>query len=103
VNLAWWPAWTSNPVVVHRKVGWVGSIPMHLRHFIPILVYNSLVRLHAASTCAWIFAFLSNLKRRIFMGDRKSKKDKSKNDRQKANKLEKQKEEQKNKQPKKSA
>jgi mRNA interferase RelE/StbE len=32
VNLAWWPAWTSNPVVVHRKVGWVGSIPMHLRH-----------------------------------------------------------------------
>jgi hypothetical protein len=33
VNLAWWLAWTSNPVVVHRKVGWVGSIPMHLRHF----------------------------------------------------------------------
>ncbi len=31
VNLAWWLAWTSNPVVVHRKVGWVGSIPMHLR------------------------------------------------------------------------
>jgi hypothetical protein len=21
VNLAWWLAWTSNPVVVHRKVG----------------------------------------------------------------------------------
>jgi len=34
VNLAWWLAWTSNPVVVHRKVGWVGSIPMHLRHFV---------------------------------------------------------------------
>jgi hypothetical protein len=32
VNLAWWLAWTSNPVVVYRKVGWVGSIPMHLRH-----------------------------------------------------------------------
>jgi hypothetical protein len=31
VNLAWWLAWTSNPVVVYRKVGWVGSIPMHLR------------------------------------------------------------------------
>jgi hypothetical protein len=33
VNLAWWLAWTSNPVVVYRKVGWVGSIPMHLRQF----------------------------------------------------------------------
>jgi hypothetical protein len=33
VNLAWWLAWTSNPVVVHREVGLVGSIPMHLRHF----------------------------------------------------------------------
>ena len=36
VNLAWWLAWTSNPVVVHRKVGWVGSIPMHLRQFVSI-------------------------------------------------------------------
>jgi hypothetical protein len=34
VNLAWWLAWTSNPVEVHRKVGLVGSIPMHLRHFV---------------------------------------------------------------------
>jgi hypothetical protein len=43
VNLAWWPAWTSNPVVVHRKVGWVGSIPMHLRHF----VFNNLNPQHS--------------------------------------------------------
>jgi hypothetical protein len=67
------------------------------------LVYNPAVPLHATSTGTLIFAFPRHLKRRAFMGDRKSKKDKSKNDRQKANKLEKQKEEQKNKQPKKSA
>jgi hypothetical protein len=32
VNLAWWLAWTSNPVGIYRKVGSVGSIPIHLRH-----------------------------------------------------------------------
>jgi hypothetical protein len=50
VNLAWWLAWTSNPVGIYRKVGSVGSIPMHLRHFI----FNRL------QTCRYMISWLSS-------------------------------------------
>jgi hypothetical protein len=43
VNLAWWLAWTSNPVGIHWKVGSVGSIPMHLRQVISMSYGFSLI------------------------------------------------------------
>jgi len=39
-NLAWWPAWTSNPVGIRREPGSVGSIPIRLRHYLSKPIQN---------------------------------------------------------------